>query len=75
MIAQALSIHQSSVVRRIEDYSNGKLTISSGGYSSMLSEAQTKELILYLESCTYQSTAALYLMLKISIESLIVYLG
>lgn len=64
MIAQALRIHQSSVIRHIEDYSNGKLTISSGGSSSMLSEAQTKELILHLESYTYQSTAEIISYIK-----------
>lgn len=57
MIAQALRIHQSSVIRHLEDYSNCKLTISSGGSSSMLSEIQSQELISHLEKYTYHSTA------------------
>jgi transposase len=56
IIAQALRIHQSSVLRHLEDYTNGKLTISSGGSDSILDESQTKELIEHLELHTYQST-------------------
>ncbi|MFT5840153.1 MAG: hypothetical protein ACI9UT_002664 [Flavobacteriales bacterium] len=46
MIAQALRIHETSVVRYIEDYlTNEKLTINSGGCDSYLTTEQTKELI------------------------------
>lgn len=56
MIAQALRINQSSVMRHLEDYNKGKLTISSGGSESILNEVQTKELISHLELHTYQRT-------------------
>lgn len=56
MIAQALRINQSSVSRHLEDYINGKLTISSGGSDSALNEDQTNKLISHLELNTYQST-------------------
>jgi hypothetical protein len=46
MIAQALRIHESSILRHIKEYQNSeKLTIESGGSSSKLSAEQTEELI------------------------------
>jgi transposase len=56
MIAQALRIHESTVTRHINDYIAGKLTISSGGSSSMLNEAHTTELLSHLEANTYRTT-------------------
>jgi len=56
MISQALRIHESTVIRHINDYTNDKLTIDSGGSSSMLNASQTEELINYLEQNTHQST-------------------
>lgn len=56
MIAQALRIHESTVARHIDDYIDGKLTISSGGSTSMLSEVQTRELLCHLTQNTYRTT-------------------
>lgn len=53
MISQALRIHESTIIRHIDDYFNGKLTLSSGGSTSNLNEVQTSELISHLESNTY----------------------
>lgn len=56
MIAQALRIHESTVARHIQDYRDGKLSISSGGSTSMLSEAQTCALLSHLTQNTYRTT-------------------
>lgn len=56
MIAQALRIHESTVSRHINDYVDGKLTITSGGSTSMLSESQTRELLSHLTQNTYRTT-------------------
>ena len=56
MISQALRIHETTVTRHINDYRQGKLTISSGGSESMLSASQTQELITHLEHQTHQTT-------------------
>jgi len=59
MIAEALRIHVSTVVRHLDDYKKDKLTIRSGGSSSILNEEQTTELIAHLESQTYHTTQAI----------------
>ena len=56
MISKALRIHESTIIRHINDYNNGKLTINSGGSDSLLNAEQTEELINHLELTTYQST-------------------
>ena len=57
MIAQALRIHETSVVRYIDDYlTSEKLTISSGGSNGYLTDEQTKELIEHLCDVTYLHT-------------------
>lgn len=56
MISQALRIHQSTVIRHMGDYREGKLTLASGGSDSNLDEAQTAELIKHLEKNTCQNT-------------------
>ena len=49
MIAQVLRVHETSVVRFIDNYLDSeKLTIESGGSQSRLSDEQTKELIEHL---------------------------
>ncbi|WP_332248886.1 winged helix-turn-helix domain-containing protein [Psychromonas ingrahamii] len=54
MIAQALRIHETSVVRYIDDYvTSEKLTTNSGGSDSYLTDEQTKELIEHLCDVTY----------------------
>ena len=64
MIAQALRIHESTVTRHLNDYREGKLTIESGGSTSLLNKIQTEELAIHLESNTYQSTAEIIAYVK-----------
>lgn len=56
MIAQALRLHESTIIRHINDYTEGKLTIASGGSNSLLNETHTQALIAHLEINTYQTT-------------------
>lgn len=56
MISQALRIHETTVNRHINDFIAGKLTISSGGSSSILNEAHSAELLRHLEANTYRTT-------------------
>lgn len=54
MIAQALRIHETSVVRYIDDYlTNEKLTLNSGGSEGYLNPKQTIELISHIENNLY----------------------
>ena len=53
MISQALRIHETSVNRHLNDYSNGKLKPENGGSESDLNEFQSVELIAHLEERTY----------------------
>ena len=56
-IAQALRIHETSVVRYIDDYiRRDKLTINSGGSTGYLNHQQTQELIAHLCEVTYLHT-------------------
>ena len=56
MIAQALRLHETTVTRHLNDYGNGKLTITSGGSKSSLTEEQSASLITHLEETTYLTT-------------------
>jgi transposase len=57
MIAQALRVHETSVIRFIDDYLDSeKLTIESGGSDSHLTNEQTLELIQHLCDVTYLHT-------------------
>lgn len=53
MIAQALRLHSSTVIRHLDDYREGKLTLASGGSESHLTEEQTQALIAHLDEHTY----------------------
>jgi transposase len=54
MIAQALRIHETTVVRYIDAYAHDqKLTCNSGGSLSYLSQEQTELLIAHLCEVTY----------------------
>ena len=54
MIAQALRLHETSIVRYIDDYlTNEKLTINSGGSEGYLSPTQTQELKNHIEKNLY----------------------
>ena len=53
-IAQVLRVHETSVVRFIDNYLDSeKLTIESGGSQSRLTDEQTKQLIEHLCDVTY----------------------
>jgi len=55
MIAQALRLHEASIIRHINDYpKKEKLKPENGGSNSYLSTAQTKEVIHHLMDKTYQ---------------------
>lgn len=53
MISQALRRHESTIIRHLDDYRLGKLTLSSGGSESHLSDKQTQELTQHLDEHTY----------------------
>lgn len=53
MISQALRLNQSTIIRHLNDYREGKLKIASGGSESHLSEEQGQALIAHLEANTY----------------------
>lgn len=64
MISQALRIHQSTIIRHINDYKSGKLQNESGGSSSQLNDAQTQELIAHLEKYTYHHNHEIVMYVK-----------
>lgn len=63
-ISQALRIHQSTIIRHIQDYQSGKLKNESGGSSGQLTEAQTEELVAHLEAHTYHHNHEIILYVK-----------
>ena len=71
MIAQALRIHETSILRHIKEYKDSeKLTLESGGSSSNLSSEQTEQLIAHLTEHTYhhQKDIIAYIKVTWSIE-------
>lgn len=57
MIAQALRIHETSIIRHLNDFLDSeKLTSHSGGSTGYLDEAQTSQLIEHLCDVTYLHT-------------------
>lgn len=63
-ISQALRLHQSTIIRHIEEYKSGKLKNQSGGSSSHLTDEQTQELIAHLEEHTYAHNHQIVLYIK-----------
>ena len=63
-ISQALRLHQTTIIRHIEAYKNGKLSNESGGSKGHLSEAQTQELIAHLEENLYHHNHEIILYVK-----------
>jgi transposase len=63
-ISQALRLHQSTIIRHIEDYKSGKLKNESGGSSSHLTDEQTQKLIAHLEEHTYAHNHQIVLYIK-----------
>ena len=64
-ISQALRLHQSTIIKHIEEYKiTGKLKNESGGSTSHLTEDQTQELITHLEENTYAHNHQIVLYIK-----------
>lgn len=53
MIAQALRLHESTIIRHLNDYRESKLKPANGGSESRLDEEMTVALIAHLEQYTY----------------------
>ena len=64
MISQALRLHQTTIIRHINEYHDGKLKNESGGSESKLNESQTEELIAHLEAHTYHHVHEIILFVK-----------
>ncbi|NRA70228.1 MAG: hypothetical protein HRU24_04340 [Gammaproteobacteria bacterium] len=61
MIAEALLLHEISIIRHIDDYIDmQKLCPKSGGSKSHLNREQTKLLITHLTEMTYVHTYQIY---------------
>lgn len=52
-ISQALRRHESTIIRHLNDFREGKLSLTSGGSDSRLSSSQTEALMAHLEAHTY----------------------
>lgn len=63
-ISQALRLHQSTIIRHIQEYKDGKLKNESGGSESHLTDEQTQELIAHLEDHTYAHNHQIVLYIK-----------
>lgn len=63
-ISQALRLHNTTVIRHLNDYKSGKLKNESGGSSSHLTDEQTQELIAHLEAHTYAHNHQIVLYIK-----------
>jgi len=64
-ISQALRLHQSTIIKHIEEYKiAGKLKNQSGGSEGHLTEEQTEELIVHLEENTYAHNHQIVLYIK-----------
>jgi transposase len=64
MISQALRLHQTTIIRHINEYHDGKLKNESGGSDSKLDESQTKEFIAHFEAHTYHHVYEIILFIK-----------
>ena len=64
-ISQALRLHQSTIIKHIQEYKTaGKLTNKSGGSESHLTDEETQELIAHLEENTYAHNHQIVLYIK-----------
>jgi len=63
-ISQALRLHESTIIRHIQEYQSGKLKNESGGSASHLTKGQTEELIAHLEEKTYAHNHQIVLYIK-----------
>ncbi len=58
-IAQALRLHNNTIIRHLNDYRESKLKPENGGSESRLNEEMTAELINHLEQHTYHQVQAI----------------
>lgn len=63
-ISQALRLHQSTIIRHIQDYQAGKLKNESGGSLEQLNNTQAQELIAHLEANLYHHNHQIILYVK-----------
>lgn len=63
-ISQALRLHQTTIIRHINEYHDGKLKNESGGSEGKLNESQTEELIAHLETHTYHHVHEIIVFVK-----------
>jgi transposase len=64
-ISQALRLHNSTIIKHVEEYKQtGKLQNKSGGSESHLTDKQTQELIAHLEENTYAHNHQIVLYIK-----------
>ncbi len=63
-ISQALRLHQSTIIRHVQDYQAGKLKNESGGSSEQLNATQAQELIAHLEANLYHHNHQILLYVK-----------
>ncbi len=59
-----MRVHQTTIIRHINEYHEGKLKNESGGSESKLDESQTEELISHLEAHTYHHVHEIILFIK-----------
>ena len=59
MIAQALRLHETTILRHLNDFLEGKTKAENGGSSSHLTERQTQALAQHLEANLYHSVEAI----------------
>jgi transposase len=67
-ISQALRRHESTVIRYLNDYREGKLKNNSGGSESYLNEVQTNFLISHLEENLYHHNHQILAFIKETFE-------
>ena len=64
-ISQALRLHQSTVIKHVQEYKTiGKIQNKSGGSESHLTDKETQELITHLEENTYAHNHQIVLYIK-----------
>ena len=64
-ISQALRLHQSTIIKHVEEYkTRSKLSNESGGSASHLTDEQTEKLIAHLEENTYAHNHQIVLYIK-----------
>ena len=53
MISQAIRLHEQTIIRHLNNYREGKLTLANGGSKNHLNDEQTQSLVSHLKQHTY----------------------